>query len=359
MPRSGSSNNGAPRPPASTDVARLAGVSQKTVSRVMNDEALVSDEMRRRVLEAARELGYRPNTAARALTSGRTFRIGFVSLGTALHGPISTLVAAEQAARHKGYSMAITTTQAGDSRGVAGAIDLALQQGAEAIVLSEPIEEGGLDINLDVPVLIFGHLPGIHARHVISILNAGDRSAEMATEYLLSLGHETVHHIAGPPKWYPSRERLEGWRRALEAKGAPVPEHIAGEWTAASGYDAAVQLAQRDDVTAVFCANDDMALGAIKGFADHGRVAPDDISIMGFDDIPTAAFARPALTTIRHPFESGAARGIEALITAIERPDDPTPAVTEPDGELIVRDSTAPRQPRSEGTPASGGGRRP
>jgi len=324
-------------------VARHAGVSQKTVSRVMNNEPLVSEDVRRRVLEAASELGYRPNSAARALTSGRTFRIGFVSLGTALHGPISTLVAAEQAARAKGYSMAITTTQAGDLGGVAGAIDMALQQGAEGIVLSEPIEEDDLDIDLDVPVLIFGHLPGIKSRHVLSIMNTGDRSAELATNYLLSLGHETVHHIAGPAGWYPAWERLDGWRRALEAAGAPVPEHIAGDWSAASGYDAAVQLAGRDDVTAVFCANDDMALGAIKGFADNGRVAPDGISIMGFDDIPTAAFARPALTTIRHPFQAGATRGIEGLISVIERPDDPTPDVTEPPGELVVRDSTGPR----------------
>ena len=358
MTPSGSSSNGGSRPPASTDVARQAGVSQKTVSRVMNNEPLVSDEVRRRVLEAARELGYRPNSAARALTSGRTFRIGFVSLGTALHGPISTLVAAEQAARGKGYSMAITTTQAGDPGGVAGAIDLALQQGAEAIVLSEPIEEGDLEIRLDVPVLIFGHLAGIHSRHVISILNAGDRSAEMATAHLLSLGHETVHHIAGPPRWYPARERLDGWRRALETNGAPVPEHIAGDWTAASGYDAAVQLSQRDDVTAVFCANDDMALGAIKGFADNGRVAPDDISIMGFDDIPTAAYARPPLTTIRHPFEVGAKRGIEALISTIERPDDPTPEVAEPHGDLIVRESAGPRPQRLGGARGPGGGRR-
>lgn len=347
--------NGNRRPPASTDVAKLAGVSQKTVSRVMNGEPLVSQEVRERVLQAARELGYRRNEAARALTLGRSYRIGFVSLGTSLHGPIATLVAVEQAARRRGYSLSITTTSAADPGGTAGAIDVLLQQGSEAIVILEPIDEGDVEIDVEIPVLVFGHVPGLRARPVLSVQSGGDRSAEIATSHLLSLGHETVHHIGGPQAWYAARERSDGWRRALERAGAHVPERVEGDWSAASGYAAAQSLIAHSDVTAIFCANDDMAFGAIKALADAGRSVPGDVSVVGFDDVPNAPFSLPALTTIRHPFEEVGALGIDALIGVIENPDTYGAEIPEPVGELVVRDSAGPA--RADGA-SSGGDRR-
>jgi DNA-binding LacI/PurR family transcriptional regulator len=332
---------GRPRRPAGTDVARVAGVSQKTVSRVMNNEPLVSDEVRRRVLKAAAELDYRPSSAARALNSGRTRHIGYVSLGTALHGPVATLVATERAARSRGFSLGITTTAEG-ADGIAEAINAVLQEGAEGIVISEPIDTGAVELSVAVPVLVFGYMPGLDAPRVISALTSGDRYAADATDYLLSLGHETVHHVAGPASWFASRERVAGWSRTLRARHAREIAPLHGDWTAASGYEAGRRLARDRSVTAVFAANDDMAIGVIRALVEAGRSVPRDVSVLGFDDIPAAAYVSPSLTTFRYPFEAGAARGVAALVGAIEHPDVPPQALEDPPGELVIRESTAP-----------------
>ena len=254
-------------------MARLAGVSQKTVSRVVNQEPLVSEDVRRRVLAAAAELGYRPNSAARALMSGRSHRIGFVSLGTALHGPVATLVATERAARGLGYSLGITTTAEGTDR-VADAVEALLQEGAEGIVICEPIDLGAIDLRIEVPVLVFGYMPGLMAPHVITVLMSGERNAQEATEYLFSIGHENVHHVAGPVSWYASRERVAGWRRAVRARAADEVAPLHGDWSAASGYEAGRRLARDPSVSAIFAANDDMAIGVIRAMTEAGRSVP-------------------------------------------------------------------------------------
>jgi DNA-binding LacI/PurR family transcriptional regulator len=341
--RGGSAGGGRrSRPPGSTDVARLAGVSQKTVSRVMNDEPHVKEEVRQRVLRAAQQLGYRRNNAARALTSGRSHRIGVVSLGSALYGPASQLVGIERAARGAGYAVSVANTVEGDKGGIAGAIDTLLEQGVDGIVLSEPIDEGPLEVDVHVPVLALGPAPGVTAPRVIISRGTGERPACAATEHLLSLGHRTVHHVAGPQRWFAARERLDGWRRALRDAGADEPEHHEGDWSVASGYAAGTILAANHDVTAVFAANDDMAIGVIRAFAEAGRFVPDDVSVVGFDDIPIAAYLNPPLTTIHQPFDEIAAAGLAALVQFIEQPGSPAPAVTEQVCRLVVRSSTAP-----------------
>src|SRR5215212_8839504 len=166
------------RRPGSTDVARLAGVSQKTVSRVMNDEPHVREDVRVRVLQAARELGYRRNNVARALNSGRTHRIGVVSLGTALWGPATLLMAAERAARSTGYAVSLVNTFEDDPEGVVGAIDALLEQGVDGIVLSEPIDGGAVEVRGDVPVLTLGHFPALSAPHVLTVYGAAVVAAD-------------------------------------------------------------------------------------------------------------------------------------------------------------------------------------
>ena len=339
---------------AATDVARLAGVSQKTVSRVMNKEPLVSDDVRRRVLAAGAELGYRPSAAARALNSGRTRHIGFVSFGSALHGPVTTLVATERAARGLGYSLGITTTAEG-ADGITEAVNAVLQGGAEGIVMSGAIDIGAVEITVEVPVLVFGHMPGLDAPCVISVLTSGDRDAATATDYLLSLGHETVHHVAGPSTWFASRERIAGWSQTLRARGTREVAPLHGDWTAASGYDAGRRLALDPRLTAVFAANDDMAIGVIRALVEAGRSVPGDVSVVGFDDIPAAAYVWPSLTTFRNPFEADAARGVAALVGAIEHPDVPQQEVEGPPGELVIRESTAPPGRGGKSTRIAGG----
>ncbi|MFF5979717.1 LacI family DNA-binding transcriptional regulator [Streptomyces olindensis] len=353
--RRGARRGGSSGAPRSVDVAQLAGVSQKTVSRVYNDEPYVSAEVRRRVLEAGEELGYRMNHAARALASGRTRSIGVVTLGTALYGPASLIMGVERAVRDTGYALRVVNTVEGDPTGVAGAVDSLLEQGVDGIVISEPIDDGhGEDLSArgDVPVLVLGAPPPATPKTLAAGVGA-DLMARTATEYLLELGHETVHHLAGPQRWYAARDRLEGWRTTLAAHGRAIPPVVEGDWSAATGYAAGRELAADDDMTAVFAANDDMAIGLIRALAEAGRRVPEDVSVVGFDDIPVAAYVTPPLTTMRQPFDAAAQEGLKRLVHSIENPDAPPMPASEPPVDLVIRASTAPPQPRK----TEGGGR--
>ncbi|MGW0706310.1 LacI family DNA-binding transcriptional regulator [Streptomyces sp. NPDC002643] len=374
----GTGRDGTSAAPRSVDVARLAGVSQKTVSRVFNDEPYVSAEVRGRVLEAAERLGYRRNNAARALASGRTRSIGVVTLGTALYGPASLLMGVERVVRDTGYALRVVNTMEGDPAGVAGAVDSLLDQGVDGIVISEPIDErtdgedgqgghsgvagvagvagvggaageGGAraggpvsSLRVDVPVLVIGAPSPVTAPTVLTAGDGADLMARTATEHLLALGHTTVHHLAGPQRWFAARDRLEGWRTTLVEHGRDTPAAVEGDWSAASGYAAGRELAANGEVTAVFAANDDMAIGLIRALTEAGRRVPDDVSVVGFDDIPVAAFVTPPLTTVRQPFDAVAQEGLKRLVHTIENPDaDPLPA-SDPPVDLVVRTSTAP-----------------
>ncbi|MGI5452782.1 LacI family DNA-binding transcriptional regulator [Streptomyces sp. CA-249302] len=341
MTRVGAQGGGATAPRA-VDVARLAGVSQKTVSRVFNGERYVSEDVRRRVLEAAEGLGYRLNNAARALASGRTRSIGVVTLGTALYGPASLLIGIERATRDAGYALRVVNTLEGEPGGIAGAVESLLDQGVDGIVVSEPIDEGTPSLSVDVPVLVLGAPAEFGSPRVVTAGVGAESLARAATEHLLDLGHVTVHHLAGPQRWFAARDRLIGWRAALAARDRRQPPVVEGDWSAASGYAAGQELAAAGEVTAVFAANDDMAIGLIRGLADAGLRVPEDVSVVGFDDIPVSAYVTPPLTTVRQPFDAVAQEGLRLLVQAIEKPDaEPAPA-SDPPVDLVVRGSTAP-----------------
>jgi DNA-binding LacI/PurR family transcriptional regulator len=337
------------------DVALAAGVSQKTVSRVFNGERYVSAEVRQRVLDAAEQLGYRMNSAARALASGRSRTIGVVTLGTALYGPASLLIRIERAARDAGYALRVVHTLEGDPGGVSGAVESLLEQGVDGIVMSEPIDEGNegsASLSVDVPVLVLGAPATFGGPRAVAAGVGAESLARAATEHLLDLGHVTVHHLAGPQRWFAARERIEGWRAALAARGREQPRVVEGDWSAASGYAAGRELVSAGDVTAVFAANDDMAIGLIRALTEAGLRVPDDVSVVGFDDIPVSAYVTPPLTTVRQPFDAVAQEGLRLLVQALEKPDaEPTPP-NDPPVELVVRASTA--APPARKTPARG-----
>jgi DNA-binding LacI/PurR family transcriptional regulator len=327
------------------EVARAAGVSQKTVSRVVNGEPHVSADVRDRVLGVIRDLDYRPNNAARALLMGRYRRIGVVSLGSALYGPSTLLIALERAMQRAGYSFALVSTLEGQgqSGGIAAAVESLLEQGVDGIVLSEPIDDGTpLRLSADVPVVSVGDNVDTPGGSSTVVRADGVAAARIATEHLLSLGHRTVWHIPGPQDWWAARDRVRGWREALAAAGAPEPPLPPdGDWTPAAGHAIGQRLAQNLDVTAVFVANDDMAIGVLRAFAEAGRSVPGDVSVVGFDDIPAAPYLSPPLTTVRQDFVSVATRAVDVLIAMIE--DRPDPAESADLAfELTVRSSTAP-----------------
>jgi DNA-binding LacI/PurR family transcriptional regulator len=321
-------------------VARLAGVSQKTVSRVLNNEPYVRDELRDRVLLAARQLGYRPNGAARSLLSGRSRRLGVISLGARLYGPMTMLVAIERSARRLGYAVSVAHTSEDDQHGVAEAIEGLLEQGVDGIVLAEAIDEGPVTVTVDVPVLTIGRFPGLGAARRIRSAETSDRSGYVATKYLIDLGHTEIRHVGGPPRWWASRDRAEGWRSALVEAGLPVVEPIDGDWSCESGFRAGQRLAQDASMTAVFVANDDMAIGLIRALREAGRKVPADVSVVGMDDIPSARFLSPALTTIALDFNAVATEGVGLLAAEISAPGTVERALREVDPPLIVREST-------------------
>ncbi|BBC31077.1 hypothetical protein SGFS_023710 [Streptomyces graminofaciens] len=160
--------------------------------------------------------------------------------------------------------------------------------------------------------------------------------------YRLDPGHTTVHHVAGPGRWYASKDRTEGWRAPLAAREAYEPPVIEGDWSLDSGYEAGRRLAADTSVTAVFAAGDEMAVGLIHALREAGRRVPEDISVVGFDGDPVFAHVTPPLTTVRQPFDAAAREGIKLLVHAIEGPQTEQPAASEPLVELVVRGSTAP-----------------
>jgi DNA-binding LacI/PurR family transcriptional regulator len=325
-----------------TEVARLAGVSQKTVSRVVNNERYVSDALREKVLRAAAELGFRPNTAARALITGRFHRIGVVSLGSALFGPASLLVALERATRAAGFSFMVANTAEGQPGEIQDAVDWLLAQGVDGIIISEPIDEGQrLRLDASVPVVSLGQAPGLPDEQVALAAGRTAASCKEAVAHLLDLGHARVWHVAGPQEWWEARERRDGWAAAHRERGIDPPPPLAGDWSPASGYAAGRALPP--EATAVFCANDDTAIGLVRALNEAGRRVPEDVSVIGFDDIPAAAYLTPPLTTIRQDFEADAVHGLHVLLRLL-------PGAAETDARdtaaaprrLIVRASTAP-----------------
>ncbi|MBD5785501.1 LacI family DNA-binding transcriptional regulator [Cellulosimicrobium terreum] len=336
------------------DVARLAGVSHQTVSRVLNDHPSVRDETRARVLDAIATLGYRRNSAARALVTMRSGTVGVVTTGSALYGPTSTLIAVEEAAREQGYFVSVATIRRYDGDTMRRVLEHFMDQGVEGIVVIAPhndVAEAVDSFRAPVPVIMIAARdhPGAEAEpeavpgpgRVVPIAVDQQLGARLATEHLLGLGHETVVHLCGPVDWFDARERETGWRTALTDHGARVPEPIRGDWSSDRGYDVglelAVQIRSGDGPTAVFAGNDQLALGLLRAFWESGVRVPDDVSVVGFDDVAGAGHFIPPLTTVRQPFGTLGRRCMATMVDALQgglvRPASIPP-------ELVVREST-------------------
>jgi DNA-binding LacI/PurR family transcriptional regulator len=324
------------------DVARLAGVSHQTVSRVINDNAHVRPETRRKVLAAMRTLDYRPNPAARALVTGRSRTLGVVSVDTTLYGPASTLFAIEQAAHAAGYFITIMSLLTMDRASVLGAVDRLRVQGVDGILVITP-QEGAAQAVVNLPASV--PVVAVEAGRPGSVpVVAVDQfaGAVSATQLLLDLGHRNVWHVAGPPDFLEAQQRVEGWRATLIAAGIEPPPVLSGDWSPRSGYQVGRRLAQDADVTAVFVANDQMALGVLRALHERGRSIPGETSIVGFDDIPEAQYFMPPLTTVRQDFGEMGRSSLRLLLELMQSERAHPPAQLTIAPELVVRRSTAP-----------------
>jgi DNA-binding LacI/PurR family transcriptional regulator len=329
-----------PRRAVISDVARLAGVSNQTVSRVINDSEHVRPGTRERVLVAMRQLDYRPNSVARALVTGRSKTLGVITFDTTLHGPASTLLAIERAAHEVGYFITIASLKALDRPSVLEAVERLRLHGVDGILVIAP-QEGAVRALVRAPAgiplvaVVGGPAGGIPVA-------ASDQlgGAASATRHLLELGHRTVWHIAGPADWLEAQQRVAGWRTTLQAAGVDVPPPLVGDWSPASGYKLGRRLAADPAVTAIFVANDQMALGTLRALHEAGRAIPGDVSLVGFDDIPEAPFFTPPLTTVRQNFDEMGRRSLRLLLDTMESVETAPPASESPLA-LIVRASTS------------------
>ncbi|HIZ36757.1 MAG TPA: LacI family DNA-binding transcriptional regulator [Candidatus Ruania gallistercoris] len=325
------------------DVARLAGVSGQTVSRVANGHARVTPQTRRRVEVAMEQLDYRANIAARALATGRFASIGVVTFNLTAVGNIRILEAVTAGARARGYSISLavvdTPTEDGVRAAVRGLTDRAVDGVIvlEARVLDTPL----LQIPAEVPVVI-ADSRAAHPHPTFGMDEAA--GARAAVGHLLDLGHSTVHHLAGPTESNPARRRRSAWQRMLQRAGRPVPPPFIGDWSPGSGYEGALRLLREDAVTAVFAANDQMAVGVLRAAAELGRSVPGDLSVVGYDDLDTSPYLSPALTSVHQDLGAVGRRCLEQVLAMIEDP--AGPSVQRRPGrlvrpELIIRESTA------------------
>ena len=325
------------------DVARAAGVSHQTVSRVLNDHPSVRPETRERVRAAIIRLGYRRNPIARALVTRRTHTIGVLAPASNLFGPASLVIAVEQAARQHGWYVSLASLSDFDPPSVATAIDHFLGQQVDGLVVVAPVSsavEACSTAALGIPtVMVATDADPADGFDVVAIDQ--EAGARLAVRHLLQLGHRGVAHLAGPADWLDAAARLRGWRVELAEAGLAVPTALVGDWSPESGYRVGQQLLADGDLpTAVFAANDLMAIGLVRALVEAGVSVPGQVSVVGFDDIDATGFVLPPLTTVRQDLVTLGRLGVERLLARImgAEPSDP---VRQPP-ELVVRASTAP-----------------
>ncbi|QEO16066.1 LacI family DNA-binding transcriptional regulator [Agromyces intestinalis] len=322
------------------DVAREAGVSGQTVSRVANGRDNVDAETRERVLDAMQKVGYRPNSAARALRSGRFHSIGVIMFTLSSFGNMRTLDAIAEAAAASGYSITLIPVAHPTQGEVSGAMRRLSEEAVDGIIIIVEVhllDERDVVLPAELPVVVVDSTAGDRYPVVDTDQAHG---ARLATEHLLALGHRTVHHVGGPERSYSATHRREAWEATLREHGAEVPPPLVGDWSSESGHAHGLALASDPDVTAIFAANDQMALGVLRALHESGRRVPEDVSVVGFDDMEEARSYWPPLTTVRQFFDEVGRRSVEALLHEVESGERRASALVRT--ALVVRESTAP-----------------
>jgi DNA-binding LacI/PurR family transcriptional regulator len=321
-------------------VAERAGVSTQTVSRVLNRHPNIRHETRQRVLEAMAALDYRVNNAARALGTRSSRTLGLIASDASLYGPAAAITELENAARDAGRWVVTAYADAGDAASVQQAVDHLLGQGVDGIVLVA-LHGAARDA-----VARRAHGVLVSSFHDEADLRAQSQGAALAVEHLVQLGHRRIARVGGPAAWHEEQARAAGHAGALAAHGLHPAGDWSGDWSAASGYALAPQVAasvrSSSGPTAVAVANDQMALGLTAGLHEAGVAVPAEVSVTGFDDNPDAAYYHPALTTVRVDLAGQARLCISAVLGADSEGSGGAPARPAGAPTLIPRASTTP-----------------
>lgn len=330
------------------DVAERAGVSYQTVSRVINEQNGVSIKTRAQILKVIEELGYYPSRAAKAMR-GTSQTLGIVGYGLDLYGPSRTLVGAQQEARKNNYGIVLELVQDPENVDVRAIFETMLSNHVDGILWCIPHIGHNIDQvvqqlpKLSIPVIftdVASHL------HDLTIVNNNYLGGQLATEHLVAQRRGAVAIITGPLSFFSARERHRGWQDTLQKHGLPVDESwsVEGDWSATSGAQALKTLIERHThVATIFASNDQMALGVLYAAEQIGLVVPDDLAVVGYDDIPEAAFFHPALSSVRQNVVNLGASAVSQILRvidsmAIKGSYLPEMVVIEP--ELVIRASS-------------------
>lgn len=344
-----------------TEVAKRAGVSAQTVSRVINERPDVALETRQRVKEVISQLGYRPNALARSLIHQRSYTLGVVASGIDYYGPSQTLVGIEKQARELGYSLLLDLLHHPDLENVELILNRLLSRQVDGIIWAVAeignnrawIEDTTLNIPTPMIFLTMEPRPTVTS---ISIDNW--KGGYMATRHLLEQGYENIGIILGPRQWWEVQQRYAGWKQALEEVGKHPHERQVeeGNWSAASGKQGIDQLLEQfPEMDALFACNDQMAYGALQTIYERGWHVPENLAVVGFDNIPEAAYFWPSLTTIGQPLIELGGMAVQQLHKMIDADQQEelriTPQSFTLEPQLIVRGSSQTLQLRQK--PAS------
>ena len=327
------------RKPNIYDVAKMAGVSHQTVSRVINNADYIKDDTRSKVQSAMEDLGYVPNAAARALVTSKSKIIGILVSDIVYNGPAGMMHAMEKEARKGGFFAISASVDPIESSSIAQGIEHLRRLGIEGLVVITPQSDSVQAVErlvTDIPVVF---IDSPHNSKELSAELDNYSGAKLATEHLISLGHKEIVHVTGPREWFDSAPRVAGYQDAM--KNAKLePQVVDGDWTVPTGYEIGRNLdLDSSKVTAIFAANDHLALGLMRALRQRGYAIPERVSIIGFDDVPEAAYYEPPLTTMRPDFAELGRVAMEMMLGHINREETLTADTLVP--ELIARESTA------------------
>ncbi|MCC2592431.1 LacI family DNA-binding transcriptional regulator [Tessaracoccus sp. OS52] len=307
------------RPPGMMAVARLAGVSHQTVSRVLNQPETVRPVTQEKVLAAMRELGYSRNLAARSLVTQQTSLLGVVWTGAHFLGPSSTVGGIEVAARAAGYSTLVGALEEFDEDEVADLFRIFRDRGVEGLAVVAPyerVEELARRGAAGIPTVLVADVGPHPDFHVASVDQ--ELGGRLATGHMVERGCRRILHISGPLDWFDAQARARGWQRTLEEAGLEVLPVMEGDWSPDSGYALGQELLATAELPdGIFCGNDGMAVGLLAALRGAGVDVPGRVSVVGFDDLAGAKYYSPPLTTVAQPFQKLGSVALELLVRAI------------------------------------------
>lgn len=330
-------------------IAKMAGVSHQTVSRVINGGSGVRPKTRERVEEVIQRTGYIPNTAARTLVTNRSGMIGVVAVGSFLFGPTHTLTTIEQAARKRNYATLLATVKEDSQTEFLRVVNTFLQRSVDVIIVIAARERTwryAAELDCKTPiVMVGGQAQNVRNMSYVSVDQA--QGARLAVRHLNRLGHKKIAVIAGPSNWTDAQLRLAATKDEVGRLGMSATYKY-GDWSAQSGFEIGIDLASTIDesgITAAFAANDHMALGMLSAFYKCGVSVPSDVSVVGFDNVPESAYYTPALTTISQDFEQ---LGVAVLEKALDLLENSKVSHTLVPAVLVVRESTKRRSKQGQ-----------